>query len=269
MKKLAFYQAPGLPGALIFLLLACATAQAGLFSDDEARQGVTDLRAQQEILGKQQQTLDERLTRMESALQSYPDTVNRLDTLSQDLAQLRGKLDVLGNQIDTVDKHVHELYLDLDSRLKLLEAAAKPADPAAPAADAAPAAPAAKEVEAPADAYDSALTAFNKGNFASSLKQFQAFLKANPKDPKAVNALYWVGMNQLSLKDYKGARATNQELYKTHPESPKAPDALLNLASAWTGLGDAVNAKATLKILLNKYPNSPAAAKAKARLQER
>ncbi len=265
MKRQAFCQAPGLPGALIFLLLACATAQAGLFSDDEARQGVADLRAQQESLSKQQQTLDERITRMESALQSYPDTVNKLDTLTQDLAQLRGKLDVLGNQIDTVDKHVHELYLDLDSRLKLLEAAAKPADPAAPADGA----PAANEVTAPSDAYDSALTAFNKGNYAASLKQFQAFLKANPKDPKAVNALYWVGMNQLSLKDYKGARATNQELYKNHPESSKAPDALLNLASAWTGLGDAANARATLKILLNKYPGSPAAAKAKARMQER
>ena len=268
MKRQAFCQAPGLPGALIFLLLACATAQAGLFSDDEARQGVADLRAQQESLSKQQQTLDERITRMESALQSYPDTVNKLDTLSQDLAQLRGKLDVLGNQIDTVDKHVNELYLDLDSRLKLLEAAAKPADPAAPA-DGAAAAPAANEATAPSDAYDSALTAFNKGNYAASLKQFQAFLKANPKDPKAVNALYWVGMNQLSLKDYKGARATNQELYKNHPESSKAPDALLNLASAWTGLGDAANARATLKILLNKYPGSPAAAKAKARMQER
>ncbi len=266
MKKQAFCRAPGLPGALFLLLLGSSAAQGGLFSDDEARQGLADLKAQHEALSKQQQTLDERVTRMESILQSYPDTVNKLDTLSQDMAQLRGKLDVLANQIDTVDKHAHELYLDLDSRLKLLEAAAKPADQA-PAADAAPDATQA-EATAPVS-YDSALAAFNKGNYAASLKQFQAFLKANPKDPKAVNALYWVGMNQLSLKDYKGARATNQELYKTHPESPKAPDALLNLASAWTGLGDAVNAKATLKILLAKYPGSPAAAKAKVRLQER
>jgi len=263
LKKQAFYPAPGLPGALFLVLLASSVAQAGLFSDDEARQGVADLRAQ---VSKQQQALDERVTRMETILQSYPDTVNKLDTLSQDLAQMRGKLDVLGNQIDTVDKHVHELYLDLDSRLKLLEAAAKPAD----LASAANAAPDAKEAEAPAPAsYENALTAFNKGDYAASLKQFQAFLKANPKDPKAVNALYWVGMNQLSLKDYKGARATNQELYKSHPESSKAPDALLNLASALTGLGDAANAKATLKTLVAKYPNSPAAAKAKARMQER
>ena len=264
MKKQALYPAPGLPGALFLVLLASSVAQAGLFSDDEARQGVADLRAE---VSKQQQALDERVTRMETILQSYPDTVNKLDTLSQDLAQMRGKLDVLGNQIDTVDKHVHELYLDLDSRLKLLEAAAKPADPAPAASDAAPEA---KGAETPAPvSYENALAAFNKGDYAASLKQFRAFLKANPKDPKAVNALYWVGMNQLSLKDYKGARVTNQELYKSHPESSKAPDALLNLASAWTGLGDAANARATLKTLVAKYPNSTAAAKAKTRMQER
>ncbi|MDE2259778.1 MAG: tol-pal system protein YbgF [Betaproteobacteria bacterium] len=262
-KQLPFL-APGLPGALFGLLLIAFGAQAGIFNDDEARQGVADLRVQQEALKKQQQTLDERVTRMESVLQSYPDTVNKLDALNQDQAQLRGKLDVLGNQIDTVDKHIHELYLDLDSRLKLLETAAAKA--AAPAdATATP-----TEAEAvPSPSYVSALAAFNSGDYASSRKQFEAFLKANPKDPKAVNALYWLGVNQLSLKDYKGARATNQELFKTHPESEKAPDALLNLASALTELGDAVGAKATLKMLLAKYPKSPAAVKAKARLQER
>ncbi len=263
-RRQSSFLAPGLPGALFGLLLIATGVQAGIFNDDEARQGVADLRVQQEALKKQQQTLDERATRTESVLQSYPDTVNKLDTLNQDQAQLRGKLDVLGNQIDTVDKHVHELYLDLDSRLKLLETAAAKA--AAPA-DATTAPTGAEAV--PSSSYDNALAAFNSGDYVSSRKQFEAFLKANPKDPKAVNALYWVGMNQLSLKDYKGARVTNQELFKNHPESVKAPDALLNLASALTGLGDAVNAKATLKMLLAKYPNSPAAAKAKARLQER
>ncbi|MDE1980943.1 MAG: tetratricopeptide repeat protein, partial [Betaproteobacteria bacterium] len=84
----------------------------------------------------------------------------------------------------------------------------------------------------------------------------------------AVNALYWAGMDQLSLKDFKGARASNEKLFKEYPDSSKAPDALLNLASAWTGLGDAANAKATLKLLVSKYPDSPAAGKAKARLKQ-
>lgn len=269
--------APELSGALLLLLLAFG-AQAGLFSDDEARQSISELRSQQDTLSKQAQTLDERITRMESALQSYPDTVSRLETMGQDMAQLRGKVDALANQIDAVDKRSHALYLDLDTRLKALEAAAAPAKDAAGADGNAPADGAKGDAkkDAKADAaddaasaqYDKALAAFNDGNYAHSLKEFQAFLKAHPKDPKAVNALYWAGMNQLSLKDFKGARASNEKLFKEHPDSSKAPDALLNLASAWTGLGDAANAKATLKLLISKYPDSPAAGKAKARLKQ-
>ncbi len=259
-------RALGFPGALL-LFLCVPLAQAGLFSDDEARQGIADLRVQQETLGKQAQTLDERITRLESALQSYPDTVGRLETLGQDLAQLRGKVDALANQIDTVDKRSHALYLDLDTRLKALEAAAQPAT--APAAsDAGKAGGDAASGDAVSAAYDKALAAFNDGDYAHSLKQFQAFLKAYPKDAKTVNALYWIGMNQLSLKDFKGARNSNEELYKNHPDASKAPDALLNLSSAYTGLGDADNSKSTLKLLIAKYPDSNAAGKAKARLKQ-
>lgn len=268
--------APGFSGALLLLLFACG-AQAGLFSDDEARQSISELRSQQDTLGKQAQTLDERITRMESALQGYPDTVGRLETMGQDLAQLRGKVDALANQLDAVDKRSHALYLDLDTRLKALEtAAAKDAAPAGGEAsgsgdtksDAKGSAKADAAEDAAAALYDKALAAFNDGDYAHSLKQFQAFLKANPKDGKAINALYWIGMNQLSLKDFKGARTSNEALFKNHPDSSKAPDALLNLASAWTGLGDAASAKSTLKMLISKYPDSPAAAKAKTRLKQ-
>ncbi|MDE2342688.1 MAG: tol-pal system protein YbgF [Betaproteobacteria bacterium] len=267
--------APELSGAMLLLLLASG-AHAGLFSDDEARQSISDLRSQQDTLSKQAQTLDERITRMESALQSYPDTVSRLETMGQDLAQLRGKVDSLANQIDAVDKRSHALYLDLDTRLKALETAAAPPKDAAATDDGGAGAKGDAGKDTKADAaddaasaqYDKALAAFNDGNYAHSLKQFQAFLKAHPKDSKAVNALYWVGMNQLSLKDFKAARLSNEKLFKEHPDSSKAPDALLNLASAWTGLGDAGNAKATLKLLISKYPDSSAAGKAKARLKQ-
>ena len=71
----------------------------------------------------------------------------------------------------------------------------------------------------------------------------------------------------MSLKDYKGARATLQSLIKNYPNAAKAPDALLGLASAHSGLGDNTSANNVLRILIAKYPNSPAAVKARARLQ--
>lgn len=272
----------------VFILAGAPLAQAGLLSDDEARKGVADIKAAQEAL-------DARAARLEASIQSFPDLVSQMETMNQDIAALRGKLEVLGNQIDSASKHSRDLYLDLDSRLKLLETvrgqtptpsadggqtpnvAAAPAATSAQAAAAAPpivptpapSAPVPAAVTAPvgADAYSNALAAFNSGDFKGSLKQFRAFLEANPKDARAANAEYWVGTNQLSLNDYKGARATLQSLIKNYPNAAKAPDALLNLASAHSGLGDNASAKTILRILMAKYPNSPAAVKARARLQ--
>lgn len=262
-------------------------ASAGLLSDEEARQGVIDLKAQQSVLSRQQQTMDERVTRMETALQGYPDLVMRLDSMGQELAQMRGRLDSLSNQLDSEDKRFHDLYVDLDSRLKALEAGQpKPDGGDAAAADKANpgsqqsvnpgkvsdsakggATEGSADVKAPSADYDAALAVFSAGNYVKSKKLFEAFIKTNPTDDKVPNALYWVGMNQLLLKDYKGARATNQKLVKTFPESAKAPDGLLNLAAAWLGLGEPATAKATWKMILAKYPDSSAAVKAKARLR--
>jgi hypothetical protein len=49
---------------LVLSLLWAGPVRAGLLSDEEARQGVADLKSQQTVLSRQQQTMDERITRM-------------------------------------------------------------------------------------------------------------------------------------------------------------------------------------------------------------
>jgi len=282
---------------LVLSLLCAGHVRASLLSDEEARQGVADLKSQQTVLSRQQQTMDERVTRMETALQGYPDLVMRLDSMSQDLAQIRGRIDSLANQLDVEDKRFHDLYMDLDSRLKAVETVLpKPegagsisgspgvangkegAVPSAGTAESGKNSLAvadngskpenASDAKTPSADYDAALSVFNAGNYVKSRKLFEAFVKSNPDDDKVPNALYWIGMNQLLLKDYKGARATNQHLYKSFPDSAKTPDGLLNLAAAWLGLGEPATAKATWKMIIAKYPDSSAAQKAKARLRQ-
>lgn len=291
---------------LALISLSPVGVWAGLLSDEEARQGVLDLKAQQAVLSRQQQTMDERVTRMETALQGYPDLVMRLDNMSQDLAQMRGRLDSFANQLDAEDKRFHDLYIDLDSRLKTLEGGqpkveggspktegnATPSVVGQPGVTTTPATGSLGggqqgsvkfgtsslgaatdgggiQFSDPSVDYDAALSVFNAGNYAKSKKLFENFIKTNPMDDKVPNALYWIGMNQLLLKDYKGARATNQALFKKYPDSSKAPDGLLNLAAAWLGLGDSATAKATWKMIVAKYPESSAAVKAKTRLHNR
>jgi tol-pal system protein YbgF len=255
------------PVSRILLAVVAATiasaAQATLLGDDEARKGVADLTVSQQQLSTRVDTLSGRADTLEKATSGLPTLVNQVDGLTQDLSQQRGKVDELSNKVNAQDKRAKDLYLDLDTRLKALEKAQ--------AEQQAKAEQQTKEQQAKAaevPSYDAALVAFNNGDYKGSLSQFQGFLTANPKDSKVPNAIYWMGMNQLALKDYLGARASSEDLIHHYPASTKLADAMLNLASAQTGLEDEVAAKATLKSLIAKFPESKAAALAKERLKK-
>lgn len=242
-----------LTGLLAMMLITSANAT--LLGDDEARQGVTDLRATT-------QSLTDRIIQLENMGSGMPALVNQVDGLQQENSRLRGKVDELTNKLDGQDKRAKELYMDLDARLKLLETAAQKAE-----AD--QKAKAEQQAKAPEpSSYDAALVAFNNGDYKGSLNQFRAYLTENPKDPKAPNAIYWMSMNQLALKDYLGARATSEDLIHHYSSSPKVPDAMLNLANAEIGLEDESAARSTLKSLVAKFPQSKAAGLAKELLKK-
>jgi TolA-binding protein len=127
---------------LIAVVLAGALpSQAGLFSDDEARKSLYDLRA--EFL--QYKAADEaRLTRLETNIDTLQQANNRiqqsldrldqairnlnlpalqtqLESVSSDVAKLNGSVEVQTNVIEQDQKRNKEFYLDLDSRLRALE----------------------------------------------------------------------------------------------------------------------------------------------------
>ncbi|OYV93324.1 MAG: hypothetical protein B7Z60_09070 [Ferrovum sp. 37-45-19] len=105
-------------GAIVFFTLTFNQASAGIFSDD---QQLADLKAVQSNLNKQVQDLLERVERLEAANQNLPDMVSQFDNMTQSLADIKGKIDELNNRLDQMTKRNQELYLDLDSRLKVLE----------------------------------------------------------------------------------------------------------------------------------------------------
>ena len=101
--------------------LAAAAAPAlaqGLFDDNEARRRVELLRQQIEA---NQRSLDERLTKIESAATdrgALLELSNQLQAMRDDLARMRGQVEVLSNQMETADKRQKDLYLDIDTRLR-------------------------------------------------------------------------------------------------------------------------------------------------------
>src|SRR3990167_913422 len=108
---------------VVLLSLAAGGARAGLFDDDEARKQIADLKA--DVAANQaatQKALDERMGRLESALRDRAvDLAQMIDGLRQDMTKLRGQIEVLVNQAETMERRHKDLYVDLDTRLRRLE----------------------------------------------------------------------------------------------------------------------------------------------------
>lgn len=274
---------------LLLLAFAAVHAHAGMFDDEEARKSIAATQARLDGLAK---TLDARMTTLEQQSKQLGfDLLRDLEGIKSDIAKIRGQIEVLTYELNEQQKRQRDLYVDLDSRLRKIEAASPsagvgmpvppsmdqnagtpPANVANPqATSASPPPPAVPAPIAPVTAqeqksYDAALDQFKRGDYNGAIASFQSFVKTYPRSLLASSAQYWIGNAQFARKDYKTAIASQRTLIQTWPDSPKVPDALLAIASAQSEQGDNASARRTLEELMAKYPQSEAAGKAKQRL---
>jgi tol-pal system protein YbgF len=274
-----------LAGALLALSLPAA---AGLFDDDEARRRIEMLRAELAQQGKDNEV---RIIRLEEQIRriGVVELVQQLQQVNDEIARLRGQLEVIANENQQMQKRQRDFYLDLDSRLKRLETAgAAPAAgvppstavppggvAAAPASTAdvpvtagptAPRVPTREEQAKEVRAYDTASNLFRRNDFAGAIEAFKAFLKDYPQSQLAANAVYWIGISHANLRDYRNALTAQEQILAKYPQSPKAPDAMLAIAAIHSEQGDNGSARNTLEDIIARYPSSEAAGKARTRL---
>lgn len=249
MKKLV---SPVLAAAcLAAASLAPLPAHAALFGDDEARKAILDLRAKFEASQKENAVLLDSKASQKSML----DLASQNEQLRQEIARLRGQIEVLSNDLANAQQRQKDFYVDLDNRLRKLEPQRVNID--------------GKEISVdPAEqkSYDAAVAAFNGGDYKSAAAALADFGKRYPDSGYAANAQYMLGNSYYALRDYRNAIAVQQALVKKFPDHPKAPDAMLNIATCQLELKDRAATKKTLESLVAKYPDAPAAQTAKERL---
>ena len=283
-------------------LLLSVSAHSGLFDDEEARKQIVQLRSQ---MADTQRAIDARIGELEAQAKnrSIIDLFNQVEILKTEFAKLRGQIELLQNEMENTQKRQRDLYVDLDGRLRKVEAqqveqaaraAALTASAAAAAAAAPPAGsmppalvgptgvavepnramppgavvapPAAMDAVAEQRAYDQGLEHFRAGRFAEAVTAFQLFTRNFPRSTLVPSAQYWIGNSLYATRDFRGAIATQRQLIAQYPDSAKASDALLNIASAQSELGDIQAARTTLQEVASKYPATEAGVKAKQRL---
>lgn len=210
------------------------------------------------------QSLEERVARIERQL-GRPDArryVRRLDALTQQVQELRGRRDAHNTQ--GVEQRQREIYLDFDRRLRQLESATfghavsalppleTPASPSPPTAEIrptskpwTPCAPAAIRNPSP---------------------HCRIFLTRYPESQYPSNAQYWLGEADYVTKRYRKVVAEFE--FELLPQQQHHTDAMLKLGYSQYELGQADQASTTLA--RPSSPNTPAApppARAQNRLQ--
>jgi hypothetical protein len=101
-------------------LCAWTQAHAGLFDDEEARKQIAATTAKVDAL---QRNLEARLADVEAQFKSQGlDLLRDLEGIKSDLARIRGQIEVLTYELTESQKRARDLYVDLDTRIRKMEA---------------------------------------------------------------------------------------------------------------------------------------------------
>jgi tol-pal system protein YbgF len=227
-------------------------AHAGLFDDNEARKAVLDIRSRLDALENDSKSRIETKAEKGSVL----DLANQNEQLRQEIAKLRGQIELLTNDLANTQQRQKDFYIDLDKRLRTLEPQQVTMD--------------GKQVNVlPSEqkAYDAAFALFKAGDYKNASAAFSEFMRRYPTTAYGATAQYLLGNAYYAQNDYNNAIAAQQAVVKNYPDHAKAPEALLNIASSYIELKDKAAAKKTLTELVAQYPESAAAHTAKERLK--
>jgi tol-pal system protein YbgF len=214
--------------------------------------------------------LDARITRLERANQSQVELAQHMEAEQAEVRELRGQLDQVEHDNAALRKQQHDLYADLDARVKALSAAGAAAGAGAgtgaaagttgTAADAAPAAAGAGEASSTEQAvYSQSFEALKAGSYSIAITGFKDFLRSYPQSLLAENAQYWLGEAYYVNHDYDSAAEAFRVVLKKWPDARKAPDALLKLGYTQVEQKQFSAARSTLAAVSQRYPGTDAA----------
>lgn len=234
------------------LLLAAALtspARAAMFDDEEARKRIELLRGEFAELAKRTDTIN----------RNQIDFANQIEAVKADIAKLRGQVEVLTYELEAAQKRQKDFYVDLDSRLRKLESPPAEAKAEAPKADPA------QEIRD----YEAALAELKAAKFKEAASSFLVFIKAYPNSSLIASAHYWGAYAHGQAKDHAAAADLFGKFAAGWPNDDRAPAALESRVASLEAAKDWKGVRATLEQLAERYPNSEAGKKAKLKLKKK
>lgn len=220
--------------------------------------------------------LEARLIRIERVIdnQSLIELSTQLEQLQAQAQALRGEVETLRYEANNGVDRQRQLYVDVDSRLQMLEVAQVRGSSLSRVAvtdlgtDDALSLVSRPRVLAGSDEdnYQLAFDLLRNGRYVESAASFDRFLAIFPSSPLADNAQYWLAETYYVQRQFTTALPNFQMVLDSYPDSPKLPDALLKIGFCNYELQQWDAARLALGRVAREFPNTTAARLATQRL---
>jgi len=285
-------------------LLLLSNSVYALFEDEGARKKLNDIQDQLNALQSSIEfEIKEKFTNFEKNNKVDPRLINNLsekiNSLFDDLAKLRGEVEVLTYAVQTSEERQKVLYSELNERLQKIEentqkieSSFKNVEPVqedvpltqnnlaiqeeeavlpeiAPepipgAADLPPLVD--KNIEY--QEFEDAKKLITATKYKEAFDAFDKFIINYPASELLPEAKFNLGYTQFALRNYKAAINTFNKIVLDYPDNPIAPNSLYQLSNSQIQLTRITKAKQTLRTLIKKYPNADIIQSAKKRLKD-
>jgi tol-pal system protein YbgF len=235
------------------------------------------------------QSVEQRVSVLERQVRALSDVMLRLDTLTREMQQLRGEVELQNHAMDALKERQRDLYLDLDNRMSKLQedaanamaapaastrytppatanlpAGAAPAPASSISTSGGPGKPIPKDLPPgdPAeesDRYREAFDMLRGGNYQEARRALRIFLIQYPDSDRADNAQYWLGEAGYVTRDFATALQDFTSLIENYPNSPKVADAKLKSGYILYETQRYDDAREMLKAVTRQHSDSTAA----------
>jgi tol-pal system protein YbgF len=212
---------------------------------------------------------DERLAKLERILKARQqndfDMQRRLDTLQNEVLELRGITEQQNYQINQILQRQRQLYEEIAASSK---ATAAPSVPTTATASTSPTSTSTPTVSEPSvtstldetGSYERAVNlVLKERQYDAAIPAFREFIKQYPDSAYAANANYWLGQLLYNKNDYETAKQAFSTVVSKYADSSKRADSLVKLGMIAEKSNDKAGAKALYNKVLKEYANSASA----------
>jgi tol-pal system protein YbgF len=283
-------------------LLLLSNSVYALFEDEGARKKLNEIQDQLNALQSSIEfEIKEKFTNFEKSNKVDPKLINslseRINTLFDDLAKLRGEVEVLTYSLQTSEERQKVLYKELNERLQKIEDSAVKIENNVNSAESPPKnqpltqnnliiqeevlpeiapepIPQAADLPPLVDKnieyqeFEDAKKLITATKYKEAFDALDKFVINYPSSELLPEAKYNLGYTQFALRNYKAAINTFNKIVLEYPDNPIAPNSLYQVSNSQIQLTRITKAKQTLRTLIKKYPNADIIPSAKKRLKD-